>query len=48
RLWEETGRLVRPFAPEVDMGSYWLTWPQTRKETQGMRSFRTWLTAALA
>ena len=48
RLWEETGRLVCPFVPEVDMGSYWLTWPQTRKETQGMRSFRTWLTSALA
>lgn len=43
RYWEEAGRLSRPFDHAVDMGSYWLTWPQLRPETQGMRSFRTWL-----
>ncbi|WP_111557277.1 LysR family transcriptional regulator [Paracoccus sediminilitoris] len=48
RHWMDGGRLARPFDHAVDMGSYWLTWPQTRTETQGMRCFRTWLTETVA
>jgi LysR family transcriptional regulator of beta-lactamase len=39
------GRLVRPFAMEVDLGSYWLTRLRTRSETRAMRQFSDWLMA---
>lgn len=39
-------RLVRPFAVEVDAGSYWLTRLRSRAETPGMRAFREWLQAS--
>jgi len=39
------GRLVRPFAEEVELGSYWLTRLKTRQETSAMRQFRDWLLA---
>ncbi|WP_330998994.1 LysR substrate-binding domain-containing protein [Mangrovicoccus algicola] len=44
RARETGGRLVRPFDLTVDLGSYWLTWPQSRPESQVMRRFRLWLT----
>jgi LysR family transcriptional regulator of beta-lactamase len=37
------GRLVRPFAQEVDLGRYWLTRLHTRVPTAAMESFRVWL-----
>ncbi|MFC4726938.1 LysR family transcriptional regulator [Coralloluteibacterium thermophilus] len=48
RMFEQdlaAGRLVRPFGPEVDLGSYWLTRLRSRPESAGMRAFRTWLAA---
>ncbi len=38
-------RLVRPFAEEVALGAYWLTWLKSRPETPAMAAFRTWLQA---
>jgi LysR family transcriptional regulator of beta-lactamase len=40
------GRLVRPFALEIDTGAYWLTWLKTRAHSPAMAAFRTWLAAA--
>jgi LysR family transcriptional regulator of beta-lactamase len=42
------GRLVRPFAEEVTLGSYWLTRLKSRRETQAMAVFREWLVAQAA
>lgn len=42
------GRLVRPFAAEVALGCYWLTWLNSRTETEAMIAFREWLMAAAA
>jgi LysR family transcriptional regulator of beta-lactamase len=42
----EQGRLVRPFAIEVDTGRYWLTWLKSRPMTPALTAFRTWLAAA--
>lgn len=39
----EDGRLVRPFPVEVSLGSYWLTWLQSRSLTPAMLAFRDWL-----
>jgi LysR family transcriptional regulator of beta-lactamase len=39
------GRLVRPFAAEVTLGSYWLTRLKSRGETPAMAAFRLWLLA---
>jgi LysR family transcriptional regulator, regulator of gene expression of beta-lactamase len=39
------GRLVQPFAAEVTLGEYWLTRLKSRKETEAMAAFRTWLCA---
>ncbi|WP_206241831.1 LysR family transcriptional regulator [Novosphingobium terrae] len=38
-----SGRLVRPFAQEVDLGAYWLTRLHTRAESRSMRQWRDWL-----
>ncbi len=38
------GRIVRPFAMEVDAGAYWLTRLKTRPVTRAMETFRDWLT----
>jgi len=38
-----TERLVRPFAIEIDTGSYWLTRLMSRPETPAMRVFGEWL-----
>ena len=41
-------RLVRPFAFEIAVGSYWLTALKSRRVTAAMQTFRTWLLASLA
>ncbi|MGX1789784.1 LysR substrate-binding domain-containing protein [Bosea sp. NPDC055332] len=38
----DAGRLVRPFPVEVSLGSYWLTWLQSRSLTPAMLAFRDW------
>ena len=42
------GRLVRPFAVEIETGGYWLTRLKSRRATAGMRIFREWLLGAAA
>ncbi|MDB5670008.1 MAG: transcriptional regulator, LysR family [Alphaproteobacteria bacterium] len=37
------GVLVRPFAAEVDVGSYWLTWLKSKTPTGAMLAFREWV-----
>jgi LysR family transcriptional regulator of beta-lactamase len=39
------GRLVQPFAAEVDVGAYWLTRLKSRPPTSAMTAFRDWLAA---
>ncbi|CAN7153952.1 LysR substrate-binding domain-containing protein [Bosea sp. LjRoot237] len=39
----DDGRLVRPFPIEISLGSYWLTWLQSRSLTPAMLAFRDWL-----
>lgn len=43
-----TGRLVQPFALEVDCGSYWLTRAMNRNDNEAMHCFRSWLTQETA
>lgn len=40
------GRLVRPFAAEIDLGRYWLTSLKSRRPTAAMTAFRDWIVAA--
>jgi LysR family transcriptional regulator of beta-lactamase len=40
------GRIVQPFAIEVDAGGYWLTRLKTRPVTRAMAAFRDWLADA--
>jgi LysR family transcriptional regulator of beta-lactamase len=40
------GLLVRPFAADVDVGRYWLTWLKSRQPTRAMLAFRDWIGAA--
>jgi len=42
-----SGRIARPFSPEISLGSYWLTRLQSRVETSAMREFAQWLSAEL-
>ncbi|WP_138466043.1 LysR family transcriptional regulator [Poseidonocella sp. HB161398] len=42
------GRLVRPFAAEVDAGGYHLTWPSDRPQTAAMARFAAWIEAECA
>jgi LysR family transcriptional regulator of beta-lactamase len=42
---QRAGGLVRPFAKEVALGDYWLTWLKSREETPAMAVFRQWLLA---
>ena len=37
------GRLVRPFALEIEAGAYWFTHLKTRAPTPGLDAFRDWL-----
>lgn len=39
----DDARLLRPFPVEVSLGSYWLTWLQSRSLTPAMLAFRDWL-----
>ncbi|WP_419896136.1 LysR family transcriptional regulator [Roseomonas sp. USHLN139] len=43
-----SGRLVRPFAQEVALGSYWLTRLRSRAMTPALQSFQDWLLAEAA
>jgi LysR family transcriptional regulator of beta-lactamase len=43
-----SGRLVRPFALELDAGGYWLTRLKSRRASAAMRAFRDWLLARCA
>ena len=40
------GRLESPFDIELQAGDYWLTSLKSRRETDAMRAFRTWLLSA--
>ena len=40
--------LVMPFATTVDLGGYWLTRLNSRRESEAMRTFREWLRAEIA
>ena len=42
------GRLVRPFALEIENGSYWLTRLKSRRTTLAMNVFRDWMLASTA
>lgn len=42
------GWIRRPFAIEVTLGGYWLTWLKSRQVTSAMRAFRAWILAASA
>ncbi|WP_241051595.1 putative beta-lactamase transcriptional repressor AxcR [Achromobacter xylosoxidans] len=51
RLFEReflSGRLVRPFALEVETGQYWLTRIASRRPTAAMQAFSAWMQEALA
>lgn len=41
------GRLVAPFPEAIDVGRYWLTRLQSRRDTPGMAAFRSWLIDAV-
>ncbi|ONG46049.1 LysR family transcriptional regulator [Pseudoroseomonas deserti] len=43
-----SGRLVRPFAQEVALGSYWLTRLRSRPASPALQSFQDWLLAEAA
>lgn len=42
------GRLVQPFAAEVDVGAYWITRPLARPERDAERLFREWILTSAA
>lgn len=43
----QQGRLERPFAHEVDIGAYWLTYLKSRPVSGALQLFRQWLIAQL-
>lgn len=43
----QQGRLVRPFAHEVDTGAYWLTYLKSRQTSSALQTFRQWLMTQL-
>ena len=43
----QQGRLVRPFAHEVDTGAYWLTYLKSRQASPALQTFRQWLMTQL-
>jgi len=43
----QQGRLVRPFAHEVDTGAYWLTYLKSRQASSALQTFRHWLLTQL-
>jgi LysR family transcriptional regulator of beta-lactamase len=44
----QTGRLVRPFAIEIENGSYWLTRLKSKRTTLAMNVFRDWMLSSTA
>jgi LysR family transcriptional regulator of beta-lactamase len=42
-----SGRLLKPFDVEIEVGSYWLTRLNTRRKTDAMQAFSDWLLAAV-
>ncbi|MCY1373272.1 HTH-type transcriptional activator AmpR [compost metagenome] len=51
RLFEReflSGRLLRPFALEVETGKYWLTRIASRRPNAAMQAFSGWMHGALA
>lgn len=44
----EEERLKRPFAQEIGVGRYWLTWLKSRAPTPAMTAFQDWLLAKVA
>jgi LysR family transcriptional regulator, regulator of gene expression of beta-lactamase len=42
----DSGRLVRPFAIEADVGGYWLSRIESREPTAAMLAFRGWQMSA--
>lgn len=44
----QAGRLVRPFALEIENGSYWLTRLKSKRTTLAMNVFRDWMLASTA
>ncbi len=43
----QQGRLVRPFAHEVDTGAYWLTHLKSRPDSAALQTFQQWLLTQL-
>ncbi|MCY1552553.1 HTH-type transcriptional activator AmpR [compost metagenome] len=39
----QSGRLVRLFEVEVDVGGYWLTRLKTRRKSTAMKAFQEWI-----
>jgi LysR family transcriptional regulator, regulator of gene expression of beta-lactamase len=39
-------RLMQPFRTEIAAGDYWLTALKSKRQTNGMQSFKTWLLKA--
>ncbi|GAA0773277.1 LysR family transcriptional regulator [Roseibium denhamense] len=39
----ESTRIVQPFPQTIKLGSYWITWLKSRRESPAMRAFRDWL-----
>lgn len=44
----QAGRLVRPFAIEIENGSYWLTRLKSKRTTLAMNVFRDWMLSSTA
>jgi LysR family transcriptional regulator of beta-lactamase len=44
----QAGRLVRPFALEIENGSYWLTRLKSKRTTLAMNVFRDWMLSSTA
>lgn len=43
-----SGRLVQPFAPMLNTGSYWLVYPKARKRYAKIQAFRDWILSEAA
>ena len=44
----QQGQLVQPFEIEMATGDYWLTSLKSKRPTQAMHTFRTWLLNSVA
>ncbi|NMC23069.1 MAG: hypothetical protein GYA32_04845, partial [Serratia sp.] len=43
----ESGNLVRPFATEITLGSYWLTRLKSKRMSSAMQVFDDWISREL-